>query len=381
MHKNIKTIIGVIVAIAVIWGGYVLANKPGAQTTKEPIKIGVATILSGDIAAFGENLVNVARMEVDEINKNGGINGHKVELVIEDAKCDSKTGLAAVEKLVNVDKVSYIIGGMCSNGILAAAPVVNNNKIVMLVPSTGGKNVDESGEYVFRIGNSDLLVGRDVASTMAKKGYKNVGVIAEKTEYATDIKKSFEQKAQELGMNVVIAEEFQPNTTDFKTIVAKMKNEKIDAVLVASQTGISGGNLIKQIRTLGLDMPIFSDFLLVFNGDVAKIIGSLDGIYYADPSYGANDKEVSDFFSAYEAKYGIKPLAPYFSAGTYDSIQLITTAIKAAGDDSQKVHDWILGNVKNHTGFMGTYSLDQNGNSDAGFVIKYIENGMPVEVH
>lgn len=356
--------------------GYSSYKGPSTPVSTEPIRIGVATILSGDIAAFGENLVNVAKMQVDEINQKGGIDGRKVELVIEDAKCDSKTGLSAVQKLINLDKVKYIIGGMCSNGTLAAAPVVNENKVVFLTPSTGGKNIDEAGEYIFRIGNSDLLVGRDIASTMAKLGYKKVGVVAEATEYTIDIKNSFIKKANELGLSVAVAEEFQPNTTDFRTVATKIKGEDLDAILIASQTGISGGNFIKQLRNVGAKAQIFSDFLLIFNGDVKKIVGSLDGIYYADPSYGENNSQVSAFFGAYENKYKIKPLAPYFSAGTYDSISIILDAIKETKkDDSVSVHDWILENVKDYNGFMGSITLDEKGNSNAGFSIKIMKDG------
>lgn len=376
MTKTTKIIIGAVVLIVVVFGGVKLFGTKN-ETTSEPIKIGIATILSGDIAGFGENLVNVAKMQVEEINQKGGLNGRMVELVIEDAKCDSKTGLSAVQKLTNVDKVKYIVGGMCSNGILAAAPVVNDNKVVFLTPSTGGKNIDESGEYIFRIGNSDLLVGRDIASTMAKLGYKKVGVVAESTEYTIDIKNSFTKKANELGLNVAIAEEFQPNTTDFRTVATKIKGENLDAVLIASQTGISGGNFIKQLRNIGAKTQAFSDFLLVFNGDVKKIVGSLDGIYYADPSFGENNSQVGAFFKTYEEKYKIKPLAPYFSAGTYDSINIILSAIKETkNDDSVSVHDWILGNVKNYNGFMGNITLDEKGNSNAGFSIKIIKNGV-----
>ncbi|OGM95107.1 hypothetical protein A2524_03405 [Candidatus Wolfebacteria bacterium RIFOXYD12_FULL_48_21] len=378
MTKNTKLVFGIVAVIAVILGGYILANKKDISVETGPIKIGVSTFMSGDLAALGENIANTAQLAADEINAKGGINGRQIQLVVEDAKCDSKTGLSAVSKLVNTDKVKYIIGGMCSNGTIAAAPIANQNKVVLMTPVTGGRNVDEAGEYIFRTANSDLLAGRNIAEAMAKKGYKKVGVIAETTEYTIDIKKSFEQKAQELGMTVVIAEEFQPNTTDFRTIASKIKAENLDAILVASQTGISGGNLIKQMNTIGVKAPVFSDFLLVLNADVKKILGSFEGIHFADPSYNANNAGLRDFFAAYKTKYGKDPVVPFHSAATYDDMQLLATAIATVGDDSAKVRDWLTTNVKNYNGFMGTYSLDQSGNSDIGFTVKVIKNGQTI---
>lgn len=380
MTKNTKILFGIIAVAVVIWGGYAVVNKKDMLAETGPIKIGVSTILSGDIAAMGENIVNTAQLAADEINAKGGINGRQIQLVVEDAKCDSKTGLSAVSKLVNVDKVKYIIGGMCSNGTIAAAPVANQNKIVLMTPVTGGRNVDEAGEYIFRTANSDLLAGRNIAEAMAKKGYKKVGVVAETTEYTIDIKKSFEEKANELGMTVAIAEEFQLGMTDFRMIATKVKNKNLDAILVASQTGISGGNLIKQMNAIGVKAPVFSDFLLVLNGDVKKILGSFEGINFADPSYNANNAGLKDFFAAYKVKYGKDPVVPFHSAATYDDIQLLATAIATVGDDSAKVHDWLTKNVKSYNGFMGTYSLDSRGNSDLGFTVKVIKNGQNVEM-
>ncbi|HBI25900.1 MAG: Extracellular ligand-binding receptor [Candidatus Wolfebacteria bacterium GW2011_GWC2_39_22] len=376
MDKNTKMIVGAVIAIVVLWGGYALMGKQSVPATNEPIKIGVATFLSGDLAALGENIVNTAQLAVDDINAKGGINGRQIQIIAEDAKCDSKTGLSAVSKLVNTDNVKYIVGGMCSNGTIAAAPVANEHNVVLMTPVTGGRNVDEAGEYIFRTANSDLLAGRNIAEAMAKKGYKKVGVIAETTEYTIDIKKSFEQRANELGLTVAVAEEFQPNTTDFRTIAAKIKGENLEAVLVASQTGISGGNLIKQMKSLGINAPVFSDFLLVLNGDVKKILGSFEGIYFADPSYNADNAGLKDFLAAYKVKYGKEPVVPFHSAATYDDVQLLATAIKAVGDDSVKVHDWLKANVKSYKGFMGTYSIDQNGNSDLGFTVKVVKEGV-----
>ena len=126
-------------------------NQGPKNTT--PIKIGVASLMTGDFAVVGENIRDTAILAVDEINQKGGIDGRTVELVIEDSKCDSKTGLSAVSKLINVDKVKYIVGGMCSNGTIAAAPLANQDKVIIMTPVTGGQNVDDAGEYIFRTAN------------------------------------------------------------------------------------------------------------------------------------------------------------------------------------------------------------------------------------
>jgi len=371
--KKLVWIIIILVVLGLIAWVVQKSAGPSTPVSTEPIKIGVSTILSGDFAAAGENMVNAAKLAAEEINNSGGINGRKIELTVEDAGWDSKTGLAAAQKLINADGIKYIVGGTSSNGTLASAPLANENKVIYMTPVTGGTNVDNAGEYVFRTANSDLLAGRDVADAMNKLGYKKVGVIAEVTEYTLDFKKSFEKRISELDSNLVFAEEFQPGTTDFRTLVAKVKAAKPEAVLIASQTGVGGAYFIKQAREAGLKATYFSDFTFVVNENAKKIVGSFEGVYFADPAY--DTAKTKSFLDLYQKTYNKPSLIPFHAAATYDDVMLLAKAMKAVGDDSQKVHDWLLGNVKNYRGLMGTYSLDKNGNSDLGFVIKVVKNG------
>ena len=119
---------------------------------------------------------------------------------------------------------------------------------------------------------------------------------------------------------------------------------------------------------------------MVTNGDAKKIVGTFDGVYFADPAYDSVSKELKEFFDSYNTKYGHAPQIPFHSASTYDSLNMLVMAIHKVGDDSVKVHDWILANIKNYKGLMGTYSLDSKGNSDLGFKIKRIEGDNNIEI-
>jgi branched-chain amino acid transport system substrate-binding protein len=367
----------VVVAVVVAAGIFFAFNKP-KQASSEPIKIGVASLLTGDFAVVGENVVNTAKLAVDQINKNGGIHGRPLELEVQDSKCDSKGGLDAVQKLVNADGIKYIIGGMCSNGTIAAAPIANTQHAVILTPVTGGKNVDEAGDYIFRIANSDILAGKDLADAMNKMGYKNVGVVAAVTEYTLDIKKSFEATVAQNGGAVVVSEEFQPGTTDYRTMVAKVKTKNPQALLILSQLGTDAAYFIKQSRETNYNVPLFTDFTLATNGAVKEILGTLDGIYFADPAYDASNAK--NFFAEYKQAYGIESPIPFHTASTYDGVMMLASALRAVGDDSVKVQQYLSTQIKNYHGLMGTYSLDAQGNSDLGFTVRIIKNDKPTDL-
>lgn len=375
MKKTAWGVIIFLVLILFIWG----INRNQKTTSTEPIKIGVATLLSGDYALLGENIRDTATLAVDQINKSGGINGRQIVLDIQDSKLDSKSGLSAVEALIN-NGDKYVIAGMSSNGTLAAAPVANDKQVILMVPVTGGSDIDNAGEYVFRVANSDNLAGVDIADGMNKLGFKNVAVVTEVTDYDLNFRDSFKNEVSKIGLNLVLDEQFQPGTTDFRTLALKVKNAKPEATLVLSQTGLAGAYFIKQSKDLGVKTTIFSDFNLVTNTDAKKIAGTFDGIYFTDPAYDENNPKLKEFFGEYMSTYGHQPSIPFHTAATYDSIQMLVSAIKNVGDNSSKVHDWLLSNIKNYNGFMGTYSLDAKGNSDLGFIIKKVQGDSFVEV-
>ena len=115
---------------------------------------------------------------------------------------ESGQGLTAVKKLVEVDGAQAVIGGTCSDDTMAAAPYVNENRIVYLTPVTGGSNVDGAGEYVFRIGNSDVLAGENPATDLIVRfNVTSAATVTEQREYTIDIRDNFKRKYASLGGN------------------------------------------------------------------------------------------------------------------------------------------------------------------------------------
>src|SRR3989344_7864758 len=160
-------------------GGEVKPSQP--QGT---YKIGVMYPLTGDAAAYGIPIQKTTKYAADAINAKGGVNGRKLELVYEDSKCNPKDGNAAAQKLINIDKVKVIIGGVCSGETLGAAPLANDNKVVMISPSATSPDITlKGGDFVFRLAPSDAYAGV-VASDYAYSSlkFKKAAIISESTD-------------------------------------------------------------------------------------------------------------------------------------------------------------------------------------------------------
>jgi branched-chain amino acid transport system substrate-binding protein len=160
-----------------------IAISPVFAETGQVIHVGVATVLTGDVAIIGSNVQKTV-----ETYRRYHLR-HPIEFIFEDARKNSSDGLAAYRKLIDSDRVQVLIGATTSNGTLAGAPVVNRSKTVLLTPLTGGSNIDKAGPYIFRIGNSDILNGFQQADLFLSRGLRNVALVTEQTEYTTDITK------------------------------------------------------------------------------------------------------------------------------------------------------------------------------------------------
>ena len=112
------------------------ADEPGL--TDKTIKIGMFAPLSGPNAAYGFDVANAAKMYYDKINKEGGINGRKIEYVLEDDRCNANDLVAAVKKLVEQDQVFLLNGGSCSAATVAAKDYVVRNKTPMVMLNASG---------------------------------------------------------------------------------------------------------------------------------------------------------------------------------------------------------------------------------------------------
>jgi branched-chain amino acid transport system substrate-binding protein len=125
---------------------------------------------------------------MDEINKAGGIDGKRLQIIFEDGKCTSKDALSAANKLIQVDKVKVILGGHCTPESVAIAPVAEKNKIVMLAGITSTPLLSSAGEYVFRTTSVSTVQSTILAEIAVNKlGGKKFAVIYEQSDFARPI--------------------------------------------------------------------------------------------------------------------------------------------------------------------------------------------------
>jgi branched-chain amino acid transport system substrate-binding protein len=190
-NKNKKWLILGIVLVVIAIIGLGLFNKP---SNKGELKIGVIASLTGPGAYFGEQLVNGLQLALAGINANGGIDGQKVSLIIEDSKTDNTTALTVAKKLIDVDGVKVIIGDSWNGTTLTILPYTTEKKIIVISPNSS-LDVFTKDDYMFRLIPTTAELVKPLASYLKESGVETVAfarvTAAFTQEHYTDFKAEF----------------------------------------------------------------------------------------------------------------------------------------------------------------------------------------------
>ncbi|HEY0171342.1 MAG TPA: ABC transporter substrate-binding protein [Pyrinomonadaceae bacterium] len=332
----------------------------GTTDSGGAIKVGIYGDLSGQTSSFGESTRNGALMAIDEINAAGGINGRKVEFVMEDDQGQPQQASTVVTKLINQDKVVAIIGEVASSNSLAAAPRAQEAKVPMISPSSTNPKVTQVGDYIFRVCFTDDFQGA-VAAKFASNTLKarKAAILGDfNSDYSKGMTQYFVQEFTGAGGQIVAQQSYTQTDADFKGQLTNIRATSPDVIFVPGYYG-QVGVIAKQAKELGITAP-----LLGGDGwDSPKLFelggSALDGAYMVN-HYSTDDPSpaVQKFVVAYKSKYGAVPDA--IAALGYDAMNVLADAIRRAGTtESAKLRDAIA-QTKGFAGVTGSININES---------------------
>ncbi|MDD5068178.1 MAG: ABC transporter substrate-binding protein [Candidatus Pacebacteria bacterium] len=357
-----KKVLVLIVIVLVVLGIAYLAKGPGkapVATETGPVTIGFTGPLTGDLANIGQNAKAAVEIAVSEVNAAGGINGRTLNVIYEDDKCAGPEGASAAQKLINIDKVSVILGSTCSPATLAMAPIAEQAKTVVLSYSATAPKISDAGDYIFRDVPSDLFQAKYAAqfayNTLKKT---KVAIVYINNDWGIGLNKAFTDAFTALGGSVVSSEAYAPDSQDLRSQITKVKASTADLFYFPSFTdGAIAG--IKQAKVLGLKQPIFG----ADSWDDNKIWDTLgkdgEGVMYTRVKTNSTDA----FKASMKAKLGNDSII-YPSNFAYDGIKILAQVISQVGTDSTKIKDAL-------------YKVNYNGGV-SNLNIQFDKNGDPV---
>ena len=345
----------VVLAVLILAG---LALAPQRSQAAGEVKIGLSAPLTGDWAEYGNDFKRSVSMVIDKANREGGINGRKLELVIADSRGDAKESVLIAEKFVADPAVIAQIGDFSSSSTMAAAPVYEQAKMVQISPTASHQDWTKKGEFMFRVvatqGYEGPYNARWAVNDLKKK---KIATIYINNDWGVDANKYFAGEARKLGAEVVAEEAFTPGEKDFNAIISKLKRLEPDLVYMptfyADFTAIMNQADRARYKPVVLtNSSLFSPKTIELGGKAVE--GTMLPVNYfkTDPRPAAQN-----FTKEYKALYGMEP--NQFAALAYDAAGLLAAALKAVGTDSRaKVREGLLG-LKGYEGATGPISYDK----------------------
>ena len=328
--KTLLFLLGLLTVLAVL----ALACGGGdGEDDEGPFRVGVMESVTGAGETYGVMAVQAKQMAVDEINEAGGINGRMLEIIVEDEKCNAQDSITAYKKLTEVDGVKIILGTSCSGAMLGAAPLAEEDGVVIFSGLATNPDIADAGDYIFRTSLNDALVGIDTGNAMWVDGHRTMATITENTDYAEGVRRTTVDRFEELGGSVVAEEHYASDVTDFRSQLTKIIGEEPDALHVSAQSEFTGGTIIKQVRELGWEGPIFAEIVAV--GPTAQEIAGdaitgAKGIAAAglDPSNTKAVEVLQNFQERYEYI-----VFPWYLGSAYDDVYITAECLKQTNDD------------------------------------------------
>jgi len=355
MKKNI-----VFFALASLSIAFFGCNQQQQKPLKDTVNIGAVLPLTGKAAQYGAYFKQGSELAYSDAVENGLIKSTEVKLLIEDGKGDATTSLSAFKKLVETDNISSCLIDL-SSVILAIKPVANQDSIVSINSSSFSSEIEDANDYIFSVLPNAKQYGSFIGDFCFKDlKYKIAGVLYRNDPMGTSFNENFQKSFTTLGGKVVFEESHAVGEVDYKVIIQKIRDKKVDMVFVASY-GPEIASFAKQCKEANVKIQIvtyqgfFIKSAIESAGDAANGIICIASSF--DPS--STDTKILALKKRLQLRYGTDDLN-YYLAAHYDGTRILIDAIahgKKTGADIKKY----LVSTKTFEGLTGTITFDQNG--------------------
>jgi branched-chain amino acid transport system substrate-binding protein len=384
--KRLGRSLALVALIGVLLGGlWNLGVPPGADAA-EPYKIGAVFSITGPASFLGEPEKKTAEMIAAAINKQGGINGHPLELVIADDESDATKCNLAVKKLIKKDEVPVIIGPSTSGNSMAVVSIAEEAHVPLISCAASYKIVTpiESRQWVFKVAGSDSHVVEKLFDYMKAKGIQKVAIMSASDGFGGSGREELLRLAPQYNMTIVADERYGPQDTDLSPQLTKIRGAQPQAIVNWS-TGPTQILAVKNWQDLGMTaIPLYQSHGFGSRKNITLAGPASEGVLLALarvnigpllPDAQPQKKVIMEYTKTYEEQFK-EPISS-FGGHAWDSMYLAIAALKAVGPDPAKIRDFL----EKTQGFVGMHGIfnftaqDHNGLSKNDLEMVVVKNG------
>jgi branched-chain amino acid transport system substrate-binding protein len=324
-------VVGIMVLLLAIGAGSIFAynylkskSKPAAAALPQ-LKVGVLMAFTGGSSSMGYGEMKGIQLAKKQLGADN------IQFVQMDSQCDKTVAPDAMKRLIN-QQVVAVIGDGCSSASVAALPIANENKVVMVSPSASSPSLSIPDDYFFRVVPPDNFQGAFLAQSIYAKGIKSVAIFYTNEPYGQNMNKVFTQKFTALGGKVLTSQTADSDVIDLGNQINAIKASKPQAVVFVPNSVVSGVAALKLARQAGISVPFYGG----------------DGLY--DHTLIANAKQAAEGLTITSFPTGTKAFKQlllteyqgeqlYAAAQGYDAFTAIYQAIKNGAKTGPQIKD------------------------------------------
>jgi branched-chain amino acid transport system substrate-binding protein len=362
----------VVIIIAIL----IIVGFNSAPKNEETIKIGVIASLTGPGAYLGEQFVDGLQIALTDINNNGGIDGKKIILIIEDSQTDNTTALTAAKKLVEIDGVKIILGDSWNSTTLTVLPYTNEKKVILFSPNAS-LNAFTKDDYMFRLMPTTAELVKPLALYLKNAGVKTIAFARVNTAFTQEYYLDFKSEFENIGGSVIADEEFSSPGLDVRSELVRIKNTNPEAIFNIHNSGPSIGLLISQANQIGIKTKWLSTWATENGALLEQYPKEVEGIIYPF-MYDESDSVISKNFANRVRE--MDKTADFYIASGYDILNIVSEVISETKSTDGDILKNSLLKIKNYEGASGNIGFDQNGDVSRNVFIKTVKDGQFVRM-
>lgn len=361
-----------------------------AMAFKGTYKVGAVFSVTGRTSFLGDPEKKTAEMITEQINKAGGINGKKLELIVYDTEGDATKANLAVKKLFTKDKVNVVIGPSLSGTSMAVVPLAAKYKKPIVSCAASYKIVwddkkNKARKWVFKTPQTDTMAVEAIYTYLKKKNVSKIAIMSVTSGFGASGRGELIKLAPKYGMEIVADEKYGPKDTDMTAQLTKIKGVA-PQVIVNWSVGPTQVVVLRNWKDLGMTgIPFYQSHGFGSKKNIELAAGAAEGVFCPLGSVNVAEllpadhpqKEVTmKYLKDYQAKYN-EPLSS-FGGHAWDALHMVVQALSKVGDDKAKIRDYLENEIKGFVGQHGIFNYsadDHNGLTKEAFNMVVVKDG------
>ena len=351
--------------------------------TGEPYVIGAMFAVTGDASSLGIPERNTAQMLERIVNESGGINGHPLQIVIEDTRGAQPDAQSAAQRLVERDDVLAIVGPSRTGTTMAVIDYVERVEVPLVSCAAGIAIVEPPRDWVFKTPQTDRMAVQKIIEYLQQQNITRVASLSDNTPFGKGGLREIQSLMPAAGIEVVATEEYGPTDTSMTTQLTKMGGTNAQAV-VCWGTPPGPARVASNMQQLGMDIPLICSHgvanqrFLDLAGEAANGVVLPAGrliVLNQIPADHPQRAVLQQYSQAYQDEFDQS--ADTFGGHSWDAIQIVVQALRQVGPDRAALRDAI----EQTNGFVGTGGVfnfspeDHNGLTKDAFVMVEVVDG------